>query len=308
MEARIKQAFKKQIYEPLLKELDAPKSKLKNSKGEDELKKALDSGRITFYRGAFRGAFTSTISKHLRSLGGKWDRKTKSYKLLVAELPPQVRAAVSSSANAFEITAQKIDKRLQKIMPAEFAASIRFSDLFDQSLWHMDDQMEKSLKGISVFPKLTDSQRGRVSEEWQENMQLFIKNFTEKEITDLRKTVLDSTMKGDRYESLIGGIMQSYGVSQRKAKFLARQETKLLLSTQRDIRYVDAGLEYYRWRCVKGTTAHPVRPMHKALDGKIFRFDDPPVTAENGAKNNPGFDYNCRCFPSPLVNYRPSDN
>ena len=58
----------------------------------------------------------------------------------------------------------------------------------------------------------------------------------------------------------IGAIQKSYGVTANKAKFLARQETKLLTTTLKEVRYVDAGVTKYKWKSVTGTAAHPVRP------------------------------------------------
>ena len=52
---------------------------------------------------------------------------------------------------------------------------------------------------------------------------------------------------------------------------------------------------------VVGSPNHPVREMHKALAGKVFSWDDPPITNEKGDRNNPGQDYGCRCYARPIV-------
>jgi len=45
-----------------------------------------------------------------------------------------------------------------------------------------------------------------------------------------------------------------------------------------------------------------VRPGHKAMKGKIFRWDTPPEVEENGRymRHGPGEVWNCRCFAYPL--------
>ena len=131
-------------------------------------------------------------------------------------------------------------------------------------------------------------------------MQLWVKDFTEKEITSLRGKVRETYFKGNRYESLIKTIKDSYNVTENKAKFLARQETNLLMTKYTYGRYQEAGVNEYKWKAVIGTPNHPTRPMHKELSdrsarGEIFRFDNPPIDDPNGSRHNPKENYNCRC-------------
>jgi hypothetical protein len=44
-----------------------------------------------------------------------------------------------------------------------------------------------------------------------------------------------------------------------------------------------------------------VRERHAELDGERFRWDDPPVTNEDGDENHPGEDYQCRCTAYPVL-------
>ncbi|RQP06643.1 MAG: hypothetical protein D1H97_06655, partial [Paracoccus sp. BP8] len=48
----------------------------------------------------------------------------------------------------------------------------------------------------------------------------------------------------------------------------------------------------YVWRC-QGD--HFVRPAHRANDGRVFAWDNPPDTC------HPGEDYNCRCAADPYI-------
>jgi SPP1 gp7 family putative phage head morphogenesis protein len=96
-------------------------------------------------------------------------------------------------------------------------------------------------------------------------------------------------------------------VSANKAKFLARQETSLMTTKLKETRYREAGVNEYKWKTVAGSKLHPVRPSHKILEGRIFRWDDPPITTPPGEavrRNNPGQDYNCRCFAQPIVRFK----
>jgi hypothetical protein len=41
--------------------------------------------------------------------------------------------------------------------------------------------------------------------------------------------------------------------------------------------------------------------MHKALDGKRFKFSEPPVVNKKGERRNPGGDIQCRCVAIPVI-------
>jgi SPP1 gp7 family putative phage head morphogenesis protein len=304
IEQEIIKLFRKCIYLPLLKEFSESANILKNSK--DDLFSAIRSGRITYYRGVFSGRFNSTISRELKKLGATWDRIGKAWKINQSDLPAEIRFAIMASESRYAEKVEAIDKKLASIIPEEVAEQLKIERLFDSTLWKVDKEFKKTLRGLTVAPELTPEQAKRIADEWQNNMKLWIKDFTEKEIRKLREEMKETVFAGNRYESAINHIKSSYGVSRRKAKFLARQETSLLMTKFKQTRYEDAGVREYRWGCVTGSPLHPVRPWHKALEGKVFRWDNPPVTTAPGEparRNNPGQDYNCRCFARPIVKF-----
>lgn len=308
VEERIKTLFKRELYRPILEALGLDDDvKLRNDKGALALLKALERGTLTYSDGVFSGRFRAETTKELKRLGATWDRKTGAFKLAQSKLPPEIRAAIAASQSRFLERLSRVDKAFDRLVPAEIAGKLKVSDLFDSTLWKVDRQLSKTLVGLTVPPQLTPERRRRIADEWATNMDLWVKDFTEKEILRLREQVKKVTFSGNRFETLVKTIQASYGVSARKAKFLARQETNLLLTKFKETRYVDAGVYEYRWRCVAGSPAHPVRPSHKALDGKVFRWDDPPITTAPGEpvrRNNPGQDYNCRCGAIPLIRKR----
>lgn len=321
VESKIKRLFRVHIYLPILRELDLSSKTLQNSKAFS-LAEAIKYGRIQFAQGRFTGSFSASTSRELKDLGAKWDRKTSSFKILQSALPPQIQAVISASNVRFEEKLSKIDAKLAQILPEEFADQLKVSDNFDSSLWKVDRDFHKSIKNITVAPKLSAEDRKRIADEWQNNMKLWITDFTKKEIIELRKNIQESVFKGNRYNAAIKTIYDSYGVSQNKAKFLARQETSLLMTKFKQTRYEAAGVMEYKWGAVAGTPKHPTRPWHRALaensnaskttsDGKcvkgIYRWSDPPNTAGPGEApraNNPGQDYNCRCYAKPIVRFK----
>lgn len=311
MEARIRVWFFKHLYMPLLEMLDIPKSKIMNSL--DDLHWALASGQVTFSRGAFRGKFSAKISKELKGLGAKWDKKTSSFKIMKADLPPPVIVSIDTSFIGFNNKLAKIDQHLSDIIPAEIVKSLKTADIFDASLFHVEKQFQKNVSKITVAPKLSDKQVKFLSDEWQANMDKWIKGYTEEQILKLREEVRKSVLAGNRYDALTKIIVKSFGETEKKAKFLARQETNLMMSKFNETRYTDAGIHEYKWGCVKMPhdktpqqhTLGNVRYSHGILEGEIFRWDNPPeVTPPNSKKprhENPGEDYGCRCFAIPVL-------
>lgn len=301
IEAQIMKIFRKEIYLPLLKEL-ASGERLENAPS-DKLTKAIAMGKIRYHRGVFHGRFDTDISKELKRLGAVWDRKNSVWRLPMHRLQPEIKAAIQASEYRFDRVAASIDKKLADILPGKISENVKIAHLFDRTLFRLDKDFEKQMKNITVVPTLTAETRAKVAAGYTENMQRYIADFTEKEIRSLREKVQKSAMAGNRYESLVGSIQKSYGVSQNKAKFLARQETALMMASFKHARYQEAGVLEYRWQCVVGSPNHPVRPMHKALNGKVFSWNHPPVTDSKGRRNNPGEDYNCRCVARPIVKF-----
>lgn len=304
IERRIKTVFRETVYLPILRKLRLPRKTIQNDK--DALLRAIGAGRVYFVEGRqarFKGAFDAATTKQLKSLGAKWNRAESSFEIPMARLPLDMLQAIRNRTTKFFSKLREVEQDLAKNLPEKIAGSVQVKNLFDSTLWKVDRQLKQTLKGLTVPPQLTTSEADRITSEWQENMELWIKDFAEEEISKLRKDIRKTILAGGRYESIVGAIQRSYGVTERKAKFLARQETALLMTKFKETRYTSAGIQEYKWRNVAGSKLHPVRPSHKLLDGKIFRWDDPPITtlpSEPARRNNPGQDYNCRCAAIPI--------
>ena len=227
----------------------------------------------------------------------------------------EARNAISVTAFRFEEKIGKIDKKLASILPEEISAKVKLTDMLDSTIYKVDKRFRENVKGISLQAELKPEERKRIAAEWQNNLELYIKDFAKKQISEMRKDLQATILAGNRWDDAVKVIQRHKAVSDRKAKFLARQETKLLVAKFTEVRYASAGVSEYNWFSVTGSKLHPVRPQHKALndakgpDGKkkIYRFDDPPVTSAEGESvrhNNPGEDYNCRCFARPIVRFK----
>jgi len=304
LQSEITRLFREEIYAPIALEMGASKN-IFNSL--DDLLLAIQTGRLSYYRGRFTGKFSSTLSRALRSIGAEWDRKTGSFSIPQSSLPNDVRTAISLSETAFKAKVDRVFSRLSGINESKFEAT----SLLDNILWKTEKKFEKSIKNISIAPKITPEDRLRISKEYTDNLQLYISDFTTKETAELRKNIEKTVLSGGRYESVIGDIKKSYGVSQRKAKFLARQETMLMLTKYSQVRYQSAGIDEYEWHCRNHPHDHSpdqhtpgnVRYYHGLNHKKIFRWSEGAIVNEKGERKNPGQDYNCFCIAIPVVRF-----
>lgn len=318
LEAEITRFFREEIYEPLLKELGAPVKAIrnaydfeKNARDLAALKSAIDSGRVRFYRGRFSGKFSSKLSRALKALGARWDGKQGSFSLPSSQLPPEIKHAIAASESAFKKAAERVTERLAAVTPEALLEKLDLTRIFDTSIYRIDKDIQKSLEGITISPTLTPEARARIAEEYTRNLNIPIKDFIQKETLELRKRIIERSYAGYRYEGMVKEIQQSYGVSQRKAKFLARQETSLLMTKFKQVRYQAAGSNEYIWGCVKMPHQHrgakykpgDVRYYHGLNEGKTFKWSEGAVVNANGEKKNPGQDYGCRCFARPIVRF-----
>lgn len=302
IEQLILKVFRTVLYNPLLKIIGNP-NKIENAKHNTALTAALDSGRVVYREGHFRGKFDARVSRELKGLGAKWVKSEGAFFLPV--IPTHISEAIGDSYDRFRKNMERLDKKLAEISPADIAGKINAADLFDSAIYKTDKELTESLKSVSIVPKLTKAECKRVSDEWQKNLELYIEDFSKTKILKLRKDIFASVMAGNRYEDVVSAIEDSYEVTRSKAKFLARQETGLLMAKLRQVRYQAAGINEYKW----GTRQDErVRKSHKALEGKIFSWDTPPITTDPDdhpvRRCNPGQDYNCRCYAKPVVRFK----
>lgn len=102
---------------------------------------------------------------------------------------------------------------------------------------------------------------------------------------------------GARFNTLVPEIMRTGEVTKSRATLIARTETARTASVLTEVRAKHIGAAEYIWRTAGDSD---VRPTHRALNGKTFRWDDPPE-CDPGHRANPGQIFNCRCYPEPII-------
>lgn len=304
LETQLTRVFYDNIYKPLLNTI--PKSTVKNSM--KDVITAILEGHIKYDINGFRGVFSSNVSQQLKSYGAVWSKVSTKWLIRDDLLPEDVNEAVVDAHYRELGIKTGLIEVVDSVEPNTVAESLDVDWLFEQVVAGTDKSFKKSVKGVTIPPKLGPLAKLRLAESYTQNLKLYVNKFTKEEILRLRKDIQSMVFAGSRNDSVEKYIQLQFGIAKRKAKFLAKQETNLLTTKLKEIRYADVGIDQYLWKDVGGTPSHPVRPIHKKLNdeskvGKIFRFSDPPVTSTTGACNNPGQDYRCRCVAIPVIKF-----
>lgn len=281
----------------LLKQYSQPRLAIENANGA--LREGLRSGRIQYIDGYIKGRVNSKMVRELRKLGGTFDKRKKLWKIHQDAFPfDLVIAAVEAKARIDQLYKEvenTLDKNLNLI--TERLNQANFEKEYLQSIGELDKGFQRTVQAAAVAPDFTAEAKATIAKQYSDNMKLYIKGFSEKQIKKLRSRVEKSFAEGYRAETLIEGIQKEYNTSFKKAKFLARQENTLLNGTYTKQRYESTGITKYRW---SSSVDERVRDEHKKLHGKIFSWGE-AVIDEKGTRGNPKEAFGCRCQAIPLL-------
>lgn len=298
IEREIARFFYLVIFKPLFGIIRDSGLELRNS--ITPLVDAILSGRVYQDGNRFYGNFSASITRELKAAGAQYDGRTKSWQYPSAP-PPEIQIALANAQANAEKAAAEIIHALDSVNVQQEIKQLDLQPAYDRSLKRMNQDFIKITEKVAIAPKLTPQMADNISKNWAENLDIYIKDFADEKILELRKMVSENAMRGQRSANMVKTIQAEYGVSQRKAKFLARKETSLLMSEYQEQRYKSIGIEEYIW---DGVNDARERPDHKELNGKIFTWDSPPVTnRRTGARNHPGKDFGCRCVARAVIRY-----
>ncbi len=136
---------------------------------------------------------------------------------------------------------------------------------------------------------------------WVDENVSLIKTIPADTLDDMRMIVKEGFMNGKSTTHIMKEIQHRYNVGKSHARLLARDQIGKLNASITEAQQRDAGIEEYIWDDCGDSR---VRKSHKALNGKRFRWDDPPVVDQKtGRRCHPGQDYECRCRTKPVFKF-----
>lgn len=298
-EEHLKSIFFNAFFRDILNLVNEPQPRLNAAPG-NAIIAAIRSGKVRYIDGRFFGSFTAKISRDL-SRFATFDKRSKTW---AGDPPPAVKAEAILAERKRKNIAREISREIDKAQARidEMIKTISFN--YDLPLFKMDKDIEGDI-GIGIIPEMTESMKKKILEGYTKDQIRNIKNWAPEQVERLRRMTERVLMEGsDR--GLTEIILEEWGVSYRKAAFLARQETNLFFSEYSMSRARDAGIRRYRW-----STSHDrrVRQRHRELDGKTIDFDRPPVVdIKTGRRAHAGEDFLCRCGKIWILDDRKIEN
>lgn len=258
------------------------------------------NGRRWKYPLSLERLYTSAISRYLKK---RWvEYMNMETKMLVprmdgvedlepkpGETGPALGAIVSIAEDIDEFNSKEL-QAFQKIAVGEAFA--------ESEIWVKDVLNKWSKEQVSLITKATNDMRDAVA-----------------------RRVRDGVKKGLLAKDITKQVLAEMpGISFRRARVIARDQTSKLNAELSQRRMTEAGLETYKWETslderVRGNPSgkYPFAKLsHWVMQGKICRWDDPTLCINskgewekrptNAVYLHPGQDIMCRCVALPNWN------
>ena len=163
--------------------------------------------------------------------------------------------------------------------------------------------------GIDIFSDSTTI-TNYVQASIADNVRL-IQSIPEQYLTQVESIVMTNIRSGGRPSSIAKSLQQQFGVTERRAKMISRDQTSKVNGDLNRMRQQDVGFEYFKW-----STSHDerVRDRHEDISEKrtaygvgVYRWDNPPLS-DRGTPIICGQDFQCRCIAIPVSNEEVDEN
>lgn len=242
---------------------------------------------------------TSQEREYMRDLWSLTDHmKWLIKEFLIPQIPQMIREVQVFTPDR----ADDYLSRLRQII--EFLTRKMIPQVNETILFAEDEGIQINRYNKSQFEKINRSVFGFdifQNEPWLEDqLKLFasqnaelIRSLASAELERVAGIVERGLQQGENFQTISTEIQKSFGISHRRAKLIARDQTTKLNASLTKLRQQELGIEEYEWQT---SGDERVRPTHKANDGKRFKWSKPPPKT-----GHPGHDVNCRCVALPVL-------
>lgn len=176
----------------------------------------------------------------------------------------------------------------------------RIAGEFVQSALKKSERDLKKSAGIDVFSG-SKTMQDYLHASAQQNAQL-IKSIPAKYLEEVQTLVMANMRSGMRPGYIEKALQEQFGVTQRRAKMIARDQTSKIQGELNRKQQQGAGFTHFRW-----LTSHDsrVRHDHDVFEHRVTKYgkgvylwSDLPL--EKGVPVSPGSPINCRCTAIPV--------
>jgi len=164
-------------------------------------------------------------------------------------------------------------------------------------------RFERSMKsvGLNIYGD-SPAIQGYIDASIYDNVGL-IKSIPDQYLERVRSIVNTNVRAGLRPSAMIPQLVNQFGVTERRAKFIARDQTAKVNGDLAEKRQINAGFPYFQW---DDSDDERVRHSHEELANRVtaygkgvYRWDNLPL-GKDGKPIKPGYEYGCRCVARPV--------
>ena len=150
--------------------------------------------------------------------------------------------------------------------------------------------------GFSVRFDATRVQNDVMRATIAENVAL-IKSVPQQYLLQVEGDVMRAVQVGGDLAPLAQRLEHNYGVTRRRAQFIARDQSAKVTSAVTRVRQQELGIQYAIWRHSQG--GRSPRPEHLAFSGKKYEIEKGAYL--EGVWTFPGFQPNCKCVSISII-------
>ena len=165
----------------------------------------------------------------------------------------------------------------------------------------LGESLKKISGGLTIpVPTLPGNSQERITAATAENVGL-IKSVQQQYHERISQLVLRSASTGGNgAQDIFEGIRHYDGLTEKRAKLIAVDQTRKITSALNVERAKSVGMRKWEW--VHSGGGSDPRKLHLRLDGQIFDYDNPPVIDDrSGERGFPGQLISCRCTMAPVL-------
>lgn len=214
-----------------------------------------------------------------------------------ALLLPAIEESVPEyTADAWPQRIQEIIDRLRLMysMPTFNYLASQIASRFVRSALDFADRKNRGF-GIEVFNGESTKLNAYLEAATIQNANL-IKSIPQRYLDDVANTVQTGMRAGVLPRAIAKELTEKFGVAERRAKFIARDQAAKVNGEITKQRQIDAGYEYLKWIDADDSR---VRHRHREIANKetpyglgVYKWTELPLS-DDGTPIQPGQDYNC---------------
>ena len=237
------------------------------------------------------------------------DAKVKSVE------PRHVSDAVIKDSWSDDIMTLFTSLKTKWASPAFMGASKDIASIFVKAMNTQNSRrFSKSVKsigviGIDIFgdsPKLQDILSASIAD----NSRL-ITTIPTQYLDQVQSIVMSNMRSGLRPSAIVKQLSEQFGISQRRAALIARDQTSKANGELSKQRQEDTGFKFFKWQTSEDVR---VRDSHDDISDKdigfgkgVYKWDNPPKN-DKGVQIIPGSEINCRCVAIPVTGRQVAEN